>query len=479
MAAFVPFAARRLPRVVVLGSGWSGFALLSHLSPRAFDVVCISPRNHMLFTPLLASSAVGTIDFRSLAEPLDAALPHVAHVRAHATGLDAAARAVLAAPEADDPRGAAAQLRVEYDLLVVAVGARPSSFGVPGVAEHALFLKELADARAIRQRILRNVAAATMPDTTPAQARALLSFVVVGGGPTGVEFAGELDDYLREDVLRLHPHLRGAVRITLLEAGPAVLSSFDASLQAYALRRYASRRIEVRTHTKVVRVARDAVELEGGELLPSHLVVWNTGIGPSDFARGLREEDAVRDSWGHFQVDERLRAPPAPASSSSSGVAAAGGSGVGGSRVWAIGDAEAVAGARFAATAQVAEQQGAWLAGELNSAAARAGAARLAPAAAAEAVAVAMNSGAPFTYRHRGSLAALGRFAAAADFSKTELAPAAAAAGAPGAATIGGFGAFLIWRGAYVTKLGSLRNKIQVPMDWLRTLVFGRDTTTF
>ena len=91
VAAFVPFAARRLPRVVVLGSGWGGFSLLTHLSRASFDLVCVSPRNHMLFTPLLPSSAVGTIDFRSLAEPLDAALPHVAHVRAHATGLDARA----------------------------------------------------------------------------------------------------------------------------------------------------------------------------------------------------------------------------------------------------------------------------------------------------------------------------------------------------------------------------------------------------
>ena len=475
MAAFVPFAARRLPRVVVLGSGWGGFSLLTHLSRASFDLVCVSPRNHMLFTPLLASSAVGTIDFRSLAEPLDAALPHVAHVRAHATGLDARARAVLAAPEADDPRGArAAPLRLDYDLLVVAVGARPSTFGVPGVAEHALFLKELADARAIRLRILRNVAAATMPDATPEQVRALLSFVVVGGGPTGVEFAGELDDYLREDVLRLHPHLRGSVRITLLEAGSAVLSSFDASLQAYALRRYAAKRIEVRLRTKVVRVAADAVELESGEVLPTHLCVWNTGIGPTDFVKGLGEADAARDAWGHLMVDSRLRAPPPPPPPGAAG-AAPGAS----SRVWAIGDAEAVAGARFAATAQVAEQQGAWLAGELNAAAARSGAARLAPAAAAEAVAAAMSSGAPFAYRHKGSLAALGRFAAAADFSKTELAPAAAAAGAPGATSLSGFGAYLIWRGAYVTKLGSLRNKLQVPMDWLRTLVFGRDTTFF
>ena len=367
---------------------------MTHLSRHAFDVVCVSPRNHMLFTPLLASSAVGTIDFRSLAEPLDAALPHVALVRAHATGLDVAARAVLAAPEADDPRGArAAPLRLDYDLLVVAVGARPSTFGVPGVTEHALFLKELADARAIRRRVLRNVAAATMPDATPELVRALLSFVIVGGGPTGVEFAGELDDYLREDVLRLHPHLRDFVRITLLEAGGAVLSSFDASLQAYALRRYAAKRIEVRLHTKVVRVAADAVELESGERLPTHLCVWNTGIGPTDFAKGLHDADvAALDSWGHLIVDARLRVVPPPAAASPAGAAGAAGaasatpasssptssslpsssSSSPSSRVWAIGDAEAVAGgARLAATAQVAEQQGAWLAGELNAAAAR------------------------------------------------------------------------------------------------------------
>jgi len=466
MAAFVPFAARRLPRLVVVGSGWGGFALMTNLARKSFDVVCVSSRNHMLFTPLLASSAVGTIDFRSLAEPLDAALPHVAHVRAHATGLDLQSRAVVAAPEEDDPRGPLArELRVEYDLLVVAVGARPSTFGVPGVEQHAHFLKELSDARAIRRKILRNVAAATMPDSTPEQVRALLSFVIVGGGPTGIEFAGELDDYLREDVLRLHPHLREFVRITLLEAGSAVLSSFDASLQSYALKRYASKRIEVRTRAKVVQVSADSVELEGGETLHSHLCVWNTGIGATDFVKKL--DRVERDGWGHLVVDARLRAPQ-PCSAVA---AALGGSG---SRMWAIGDAVAVAGSKFAATAQVAEQQGVWLAGELNAAAERAHTERLAPAEAAEAVArEASTCIAPFVYQHRGSLAALGRFGAAADFSKTEVAPALAALGAPGAATLSGLSAFLIWRGAYVTKLGSLRNKIQVPMDWLRTLVFG------
>ena len=375
---------------------------------------------------------------------------------------------------------------MQYDLLVVAVGARPATFSVPGVREHSFFLKELVDARPIRNRILRNVAAATMPDVTPAEVAALLSFVVVGGGPTGVEFAGELDDYLREDVLRLHPHLKGAVRITILEAGSAVLSSFDATLQAYALRRYAAKKIEVRTRARVVRVRGDGVELDGGEFIPSCLVVWNTGIGPTDFVKSLGDADAARDSWGHLLVDGRLRSLP-PSPSLSPGPAALQGAASSSSpppppppngassstRVWAIGDAEVVAGgARLAATAQVAEQQGAWLAAELNAAAARSGAAASAPAAAANAIADAMCAGAPFAYRHHGSLAALGRFAAAADFSKTDIAPVVGNSG-----TIGGFGAFLIWRGAYVTKLGSLRNKIQVPMDWLRTLVFGRDTT--
>lgn len=481
-ATLLSWKERARPRLVVVGSGWGGFSLLRALEsvrPLYLDVICVSPRNHMLFTPLLASSSVGTLDFRSIAEPLDAALPRVAHVRAHVVAVEAgsgvdsdgASAIVVAESEADDPRAAVAvetgavlpplqPLRLPCDLLVLAPGALPADFGVPGVASYAQPLKELADARAVRTRLLRNVAAATAPDTPPASRAALLSLVVVGGGPTGVEWAAEAHDYVMEDLLALHPALAREVRITVLEAGPSVLSAFDSSLRTYTAATFARKAIVLRTGARVVRVGPAHVELADGEILPAGLVLWNVGLMPRPLVAGL---PVAKDKWGHVCVDARLRTLP----SASAGV------GDCTAHMWALGDAAAVVGAPFAPTAQVAEQQGAYIAAGLIAASEAAAAAGLAPTAAAAAISAHLAARPPFSYQHKGSLAALGRFAAAADF--TGGAPAPPLAGA----TLSGLAAFIVWRSAYLTKLGSWRNRIQVPLDWLRTFIFGRDSTLY
>jgi NADH dehydrogenase FAD-containing subunit len=420
--------------------------------------------------------------------------------------VDPAARTVrmrAASPPADKEEtacraAAVAETTLSYDALVIAVGARSATFGVPGVRAHALFLKELSDARAIRQRVIANVEASCFPGVPPAERARLRAFVIVGGGPSGVELAAELHDFLAADVARLYGHgVAAEARITIVEAGRGgILSSFDASLREYARAKFARDAMEVRAGVAVTAVGARGVTLSDGREMPCGLVVWNTGIRAQPLVAALDGVHFRKDKWGHLVTTRRLEVlrPPSsteaeeeeddddakPSSRSSSVLRG----------VFCIGDAAAVGGgARYAATAQVAEQQGDYLGRAFNAAADAAAAdnlklSKLAPAAARRAAlrdaVCARRPPAPFVYRHRGSLAMLGMFAGIADFSAVRgdnreavVAPLLRGVKLRGAA------AWLLWRSAYLTKLGRWRNRLQVPADWARVALFGRDVTQF
>jgi NADH:ubiquinone reductase (non-electrogenic) len=180
------------PVVLILGSGWAAHSLMKVIDTDAFEVVVVSPRNHFVFTPMIPSSAVGTVEFRSLLEPVRVANPCVTYLEASCTELDTVGKVALCAPAAALPGGARPPFRVAYDVAVVACGEAPATLGVPGVAEHCFFLKEVSDAAALRRRVGECFDLAALPGTPDATRDDLLHFVVVGGGPTGVEFAATL-----------------------------------------------------------------------------------------------------------------------------------------------------------------------------------------------------------------------------------------------------------------------------------------------
>ena len=388
------------------------------------------------------------------------------------------ARTVRLRAEAPPGGSAALDAALRYDALVVAVGAGVGYFGVPGAEAHALPLKELRDARAVRQRLLRNIEAACLPGVDAAESARLASVVVVGGGPTGCELAAELHDLMRDDLARTYPPaVMSAARITLVEAGAELLSAFDASLRAYALQRFRRAGVAVRAGVAGARVGPRGVVLADGSQLSAGLVVWTAGLAPRPLLAALDAARFRKDRWGHLVTSDRLRA-----AASSSGPEGDFSHAVPG--VWALGDCAAVAGGRYAATAQVAEQQGAWLAAAFNDAAADAGAFDSTPPPCA-ALSAALEAHVPryaFAYRHRGSLAMLGSLAGAADFTAVARTGGArgvadVALGPLRGATLRGAAAWLLWRSAYLTKLGRWRNRMQVPADWVRAAVFGRDTT--
>lgn len=216
---------------MILGTGWGGYSLLRNIDKKLFDVVVISPRNYFLFTPMLASTTVGTVEFRSIIEPVrNTTFRQTGDFHlSYATHLDMKNQVLHCESVLQPSLG----YTVNFDKLVIAVGARSNTFNVPGVEEHAFFLKDIPDARKIRSRIIRNIELSLHPGLSESERKQLLNFVIVGGGPTGVEFGAELYDWIEQDVARVYHQRKDQVYVTLVESNQ-ILSSFDESLRKYA-----------------------------------------------------------------------------------------------------------------------------------------------------------------------------------------------------------------------------------------------------
>ncbi len=408
-----------LPRLVVLGCGFGGFSLLRRLPAGVYDVTLISPRNYFLFTPLLPSAVSGTVEFRSILEPARHRLRGRARlIEAEAVAADWSARRIACRAAVG---GAAFEL--PFDLLVIAVGARTADYGVAGVHEHSLTLASVEDARRIRRAILEQFARAEVPGRGATEAARDLSFVICGGGPTGVEVAAEIRELLGGELTASFPELAPLATVRLLEAGERILSSFDAALSDYARRHFQREAIEVLTASPVVRVDSDAVILNDGRAIPYGLLVWAAGNTPTDVARGLGLPTAPD---GRVKVDRRLLVE-------------------GGDAVYALGDCAACGEPPLPATAQVAQQQGEYLSRALVLRARR-------------------GEIPPFRFRPLGMLAYIGAGKALADLPRVKWK---------------GRTAWLFWRSVYLTRLVSLANKVKVLFDWSKARLLGRDLSRF
>tara|TARA_R110002003_G_scaffold63_6_gene5839 strand:- start:10725 stop:11750 length:1026 start_codon:yes stop_codon:yes gene_type:complete len=259
--------------VVILGSGWSGFTVARSLDPKKFQAVVVSPRSYFAFTPLLASTAVGTLEFRTALEPVRSHRTKVDFFQGWADDVDFKNKTVTIEEAVDDPKQGMAlttdrhageskeQREAEkrrdvqkgrvfdlgYDKLIVTVGCYSQTFGTPGVREHAYFLKDVGDARKIRNRLLACFEGAALPTTSDAMRRQLLNFAVVGGGPTGIEFSAELHDLINEDLKKIYPELIQFHKITVYDVAEKVLPMFDEKLASYAMQKFKRRGIDIKT----------------------------------------------------------------------------------------------------------------------------------------------------------------------------------------------------------------------------------------
>lgn len=309
------------PKLVILGGGWGGVALLKELNPDDYHVTVISPANYFLFTPMLPSATVGTLELRSLVEPIRRIIGRVnGHfVRAKAEDVEFADKLVEVSQL--DHRGKEMRFYVPFDKLVIAVGSVTNPHGVKGL-HNAFFLKDIDDARRIRNQVIHNLEVACLLTTPDDERKRLLSFVVSGGGPTGVEFAAELFDLLNEDLTRHFPRiLRNEISVHIIQSRSHILNTYDATVSKYAEGRFARDQVEVLTNSRVKEVQPDKIiftqRQEDGSLmdkeLPTGFCLWSTGVSQTALCQKLaRRLDSFQGNRHAIETETQLRVNGTP-----------------------------------------------------------------------------------------------------------------------------------------------------------------------
>jgi len=394
------------PRIVVIGGGFGGIELVRGLRGAAVDITIIDSRNHHLFQPLLYQIATASLTPSDIAWPIRFLFrdrPEVSVLMATATGIDTQRRLVMLKDL--DP--------VPYDMLVIATGARHSYFGHDDWERFAPALKTLEDATTIRRRILTAFERAEA-EHDPVRQQALLTFAIVGGGPTGVELAGAIAELARDTLKRDFRHIDTLeTRIVLVEAGPRLLPAFVETQSAFAKAALERLGVEVALGAAVTLCDADGIVM-GEERIHAATVIWAAGVQASPAAEWL---GAAHDRAGRIEVLPDLSVPGHP-------------------EIFAIGDTVAIAapnGKPVPGIAPAAKQAGRHAAKAIH--------ARLAG-----------QPVSPFRYRHDGSLATIGKRRAVIDFGWIRLSGALA---------------WWIWGIAHVFFLIGVRHRIAVALSWL------------
>jgi NADH:ubiquinone reductase (H+-translocating) len=395
------------PRIVILGAGFGGIEVARHLGKAGLAVTLIDRQNHHLFQPLLYQVATAALSPADIAEPIRKVLRGLSGVEVmldEALGIDAAGKTVALASGRN----------VGYDMLVLATGATHSYFGHDGWERVAPGLKTIEDARRIRSRLLLAFERAEM-SRDPAEQKRLMTIVVVGGGPTGVELAGSIAELARYALSKDFQHIRAeTATVLLLEAGPRILAAFPDDLADYAAKKLTRIGVTLRTNCAVQDVTENGVTA-GGETIGAGLVIWAAGVRASSLGAMLH---VPTDRAGRISVAPDLSVP-----------------GLDG--VYALGDIALCAdenGKKLPGLAQVAKQQGVYL---------------------GEALAKKIKSGvtpAPFRFHNRGNTAIIGRHAAVFDFGWWRLK---------------GWFAWSFWALIHVYLLVGFQHRLMVAIQWL------------
>lgn len=420
------FSPQGLPRVVIVGAGFGGLTCAAALRHTRVDVTLIDRANHHLFQPLLYQVATASLSPGDIAAPIRPLFREAFNIRVlygAVTGVDVRARLVELGEK-----------RIPYDYLVLASGATHGYFGKEEWQGLAPGLKRLEDATEIRRRLLTAFERAELTEDS-AERAALLTFLVVGGGPTGVELAGAIAELARlgmqKDFRRFDP---SNTRIVLVQSAPRILPSFPEALSAIAQRSLEQLGVEVRTGHRVDAIEETGVTV-GGEHIPARTVLWAAGVVASPAARWL---GAAADHAGRVIVAPDLSVP-------------------GADNVFAIGDTAASkgwGGREVPGVAPAAKQAGAYVARTIG---ARVGGRSTPP---------------PFEYHHRGNLATIGRKSAVVNFGDLRL------WGAP---------AWWLWGMVHVGLLVGGRNRVATVVNWFWSyvtfrsairLITGVDTST-
>jgi len=405
------------PRIIIVGAGFGGLAAAKALKKTQAEVVLIDRTNHHVFQPLLYQVATSVLTPSQIATPIRGIFRNQKNtivIMGEVTGVDKDQKCVFVS-DADRQR-----VPITYDYLILATGASHSYFGHNEFAEYAPGLKSLADAEAARNRILQAFELAEAEED-PSRHRDLLTFVLVGAGPTGVEMAGALAIFVRStlksDFRRINP---ASARIVLVDMAPRVLGPFSESLSKAAKQRLEKLAVEVRLGHSV-----DQIDAEGivvaGERIESKTVIWTAGVAPSPAGKWLNVET---DRAGRVRVQKDLTVPEHP-------------------EIFVVGDTASLDqdGKPLSGVAQVAMQQGRY-AGKLIHK-------RI----------VGNPAPRPFSYFDKGTMAVVGKGFAVLQSGKVQ---------------ISGFGAWLTWAAVHLQFLATSSLRLTVFLQWVWTYVTGQ-----
>lgn len=408
-------------QILILGGGFAGLVSARRLErllrPGEAEVTLVSRDNFMLFTPMLPEVSTGGIETRHVVAPLRAELRRARFMLGEVIAIDLSARQV----EVQHPIwGTTQQLR--YDQLVIALGGDTSTFGLPGVDDYSLPLKTLDDAGVLRNRVIATLEMADVNQDRAARKR-LLTYVVVGGGFTGVEAAGELVDFLNS-IRRFYRTIKpDEVSIVLIEGGATLLPGLPSRMGRYSLRNLSGRGVDVVVNEPVASADAAGLMLKSGRRIDCATIIWSAGVRPPRLIQELPVQHARN---GAIVVRADLSVPDQAG-------------------VWALGDCASIPageGKTYPPTAQHAIREATVAASNV-------------------AAAIRGRPSRPFRYASLGMMASLG--------------------GRRGVAVIGrnfvltGFPAWFVWRTYYLWRLPGLDRKIRVAFDWTISLVFPRD----
>jgi NADH dehydrogenase len=402
-------------KIVIIGGGFGGLSVARALAGVPIEITLVDRQNHHCFQPLLYQVATAVVSPADIAWPIRGILRSQRNVRvlmAEVIGVDVAAKCV----QTDS-------VTLSYDYLVLASGATHSYFGHDAWAEYAPGLKTIADATQIRGRLLLAFEHAELV-CDEAKRRALLTFIIVGGGPTGVEMAGAIAEValhaLPNDFSEIDPR---SARILLIEAGPRLLPSFPGNLSAYAEQTLAKIGVTVMISSRVTDVDAHGVTVNG-ERIEASTIIWGAGVVASPAAKWI---GAAHDSAGRVNVETDLSVP-------------------GHREIFAIGDTASVLdrqGRPVPGIAPAAKQMGRYvgqlIAGELSG----------------------LPRPAPFAYQHQGDLATIGTHAAVVKLNFDHF-------------TLKGFFGWLFWSVAHIYFLIGIRNRFVVAISWIYGIFTSR-----
>ena len=414
-------------RILILGGGFAGLYAAMELEKKlAGDpnvaITLINKDNFFLFTPMLHEVAASDLDMTHIVNPVRKLLKKVQFFVGNVEEIHLDRKEVTVSHGYDHhthPLG--------YDHLVIALGSVTNFFNLPGLNEHALTMKSLGDAIALRNRIIQHLEEADT-ECAAQNREALLTFVVAGGGFAGVETLASINDFARRS-LRFYPNLREEMlRMILVHPGDVILPELGAKLGTYAQKRLTDRKVEILSQTRVSAATEGTVTLSSGEVIKTNTLIWTAGVAANPILQKL----PCKSERGRLMANEYLELPEWPG-------------------VWAVGDAALIhdskTGKFHPPTAQHAQREGKTVAANIIS--------ELYPE---------RQGKKTFGFSTLGQLATIGRRTGVANIMGMNFS---------------GFAAWWLWRTIYLSKLPRLEKKIRVAFDWTLDLIFSKDLVQF